>query len=292
MIEALFEGLGLILQWKPLAFMLIGIVVGFWVGLLPGLGGATTLALMLPFIYGMQPVEAFAFLFLVHPQAYQHLGDHQQDQRAHAAIDQRRGDALTLDPELMKYTRTAIGGRVACGQEPHGEHAGQQRNEAVHVRDGELRPPGKPGPAGEEDAQEDAAREQAVRDHARCARGVPVDPVHDVWLATGGLPPDDGAIEPPPSEEPSSSREEELPAECDTLVVDVGVVDVPVAGCPCRATARRTAKPAAAVRATARFAALARLRPASILVACGMSPFSPPSLRRRCEKAKSRRRPL
>src|SRR5687767_9522328 len=46
--------------------MLLGIFLGFWVGLLPGLGGATTLALMLPFIYTMQPVEAFAFLFGMH----------------------------------------------------------------------------------------------------------------------------------------------------------------------------------------------------------------------------------
>jgi TctA family transporter len=46
--------------------MLLGIGVGFWVGLLPGLGGATTLALMLPFIYTMQPVEAFAFLLGMH----------------------------------------------------------------------------------------------------------------------------------------------------------------------------------------------------------------------------------
>jgi TctA family transporter len=66
MIEALFEGLLLVLQWKSLGFMLAGIVLGFWVGLLPGLGGATTLALMLPFIYAMQPVEAFAFLLGMH----------------------------------------------------------------------------------------------------------------------------------------------------------------------------------------------------------------------------------
>jgi len=66
MIEALFEGLFLVLQWKPLAFMMLGIALGFWVGLLPGLGGATTLALMLPFIYAMQPVEAFAFLLGMH----------------------------------------------------------------------------------------------------------------------------------------------------------------------------------------------------------------------------------
>jgi TctA family transporter len=66
MIEAFVEGLFLVLQWKAFAFMLLGIGLGFWVGLLPGLGGATTLALMLPFIYTMQPVEALAFLLGMH----------------------------------------------------------------------------------------------------------------------------------------------------------------------------------------------------------------------------------
>jgi TctA family transporter len=42
--------------------MLVGIAIGFVVGILPGLGGPTTLALMLPFIFKMTPVEAFAFL--------------------------------------------------------------------------------------------------------------------------------------------------------------------------------------------------------------------------------------
>jgi TctA family transporter len=42
--------------------MLIGIGLGFAVGILPGLGGPTTLALMLPFVFKMSPVEAFAFL--------------------------------------------------------------------------------------------------------------------------------------------------------------------------------------------------------------------------------------
>jgi TctA family transporter len=65
-IDALFEGLLLVLQWKAFAFMLLGIVLGFWVGLLPGLGGITTLALMLPFIYAMTPVEGFAFLLGMH----------------------------------------------------------------------------------------------------------------------------------------------------------------------------------------------------------------------------------
>jgi TctA family transporter len=65
-LDALWEGLLLVLQWKAFGFMLLGIGLGFWVGLLPGLGGATTLALMLPFIYTMQPVEAFAFLLGMH----------------------------------------------------------------------------------------------------------------------------------------------------------------------------------------------------------------------------------
>ena len=42
--------------------MLIGAAIGFAVGILPGLGGPTTLALMLPFVLKMNPVEAFAFL--------------------------------------------------------------------------------------------------------------------------------------------------------------------------------------------------------------------------------------
>src|SRR5919109_4238224 len=43
-------------------YMMLGMGIGFAVGILPGLGGATTLALMLPFIYNMDPTTAFAFL--------------------------------------------------------------------------------------------------------------------------------------------------------------------------------------------------------------------------------------
>jgi len=44
------------------SLMLLGILIGLAVGILPGLGGPGTLALMLPFIYKMNSVEAFAFL--------------------------------------------------------------------------------------------------------------------------------------------------------------------------------------------------------------------------------------
>ncbi|HEV8353789.1 MAG TPA: tripartite tricarboxylate transporter permease, partial [bacterium] len=66
MLEALWLGLTEVLQWHALSFMLLGVVIGFWVGLLPGLGGATTLALLLPFVYAMAPVQAFAFLLGMH----------------------------------------------------------------------------------------------------------------------------------------------------------------------------------------------------------------------------------
>ncbi|HBK79219.1 MAG TPA: hypothetical protein DDZ83_05965, partial [Nitrospinae bacterium] len=51
-----------VFTWPAFGLMLLGITVGFGVGILPGLGGPTTLALMLPFIFRMTPVEAFSFL--------------------------------------------------------------------------------------------------------------------------------------------------------------------------------------------------------------------------------------
>jgi len=62
MIDAFVGGLEMIFQLKPFLFLVIGATIGFWVGILPGLGGAPTLALMLPFVYKMTPAEAFPFL--------------------------------------------------------------------------------------------------------------------------------------------------------------------------------------------------------------------------------------
>ncbi len=39
--------------------MLLGVAIGFVVGILPGLGGAVTLALMLPFTFDMDATQAF-----------------------------------------------------------------------------------------------------------------------------------------------------------------------------------------------------------------------------------------
>lgn len=62
MFNAFLSGLYQVFAPTTLGLMMIGIVVGFIVGILPGLGGPTTLALMLPFIFKMSAVEAFAFL--------------------------------------------------------------------------------------------------------------------------------------------------------------------------------------------------------------------------------------
>src|SRR3989337_1595537 len=66
-LNAGYVGLLSILPFTPAGeqaflFMLLGIAIGFVVGILPGLGGATTLVLMLPFTFQMEPTSAFAFL--------------------------------------------------------------------------------------------------------------------------------------------------------------------------------------------------------------------------------------
>lgn len=60
--QASLAGLLQVLAWPALGFLLVGTLVGVAVGLLPGLGGPTTLALMLPLVFRMGPVEAFALL--------------------------------------------------------------------------------------------------------------------------------------------------------------------------------------------------------------------------------------
>ncbi|MBI4322626.1 MAG: tripartite tricarboxylate transporter permease [Chloroflexi bacterium] len=62
MVEAFISGLLQVFTIPAFPLMLIGIAVGFAVGILPGLGGPVALALMLPFVFDMKPVEAFAFL--------------------------------------------------------------------------------------------------------------------------------------------------------------------------------------------------------------------------------------
>lgn len=48
--------------WKTFLFMMIGIVVGMFIGLVPGLSGLSGLGLLLPFAIGQPPEVAFPFL--------------------------------------------------------------------------------------------------------------------------------------------------------------------------------------------------------------------------------------
>lgn len=62
MLESMQTALLGLLSFQHLAFMLLGIVVGLGVGILPGLGGIAGMSLLMPFIYGMDPVSAIAML--------------------------------------------------------------------------------------------------------------------------------------------------------------------------------------------------------------------------------------
>lgn len=62
MLEAFVSGLVDVFTYSTFLLMLLGIAIGFVVGILPGIGSPGAMALMLPFIFTMQPVEAFAFL--------------------------------------------------------------------------------------------------------------------------------------------------------------------------------------------------------------------------------------
>ncbi len=61
-LQCFIMGLIQICNATTFGLMLLGIAIGFAVGILPGLGGPTAMALMLPFVVKMTPVEAFAFL--------------------------------------------------------------------------------------------------------------------------------------------------------------------------------------------------------------------------------------
>jgi putative tricarboxylic transport membrane protein len=62
LLNAFASGFAQVFTGTTFLLMLIGIGIGFVVGILPGLGGPATIALMLPFIVKMPPVQAFALL--------------------------------------------------------------------------------------------------------------------------------------------------------------------------------------------------------------------------------------
>ena len=62
MIEAVLDGLLMVVHWPAIGFLGLGTLIGMWLGAVPGLGGIIGLVLALPFTISMDPVPSFALL--------------------------------------------------------------------------------------------------------------------------------------------------------------------------------------------------------------------------------------
>ena len=59
---ALGEAFGMILQPGVLGYLVLGVVMGLCIGVFPGLGGIAGLSLLLPFMFGMEPLYGLALM--------------------------------------------------------------------------------------------------------------------------------------------------------------------------------------------------------------------------------------
>jgi putative tricarboxylic transport membrane protein len=65
-IDAILGGLALFARTDALIAIMIAVPIGLVFGVLPGLSGLTTLAILIPFIYGMEPFVGLAFVIAAH----------------------------------------------------------------------------------------------------------------------------------------------------------------------------------------------------------------------------------
>ncbi len=68
-ISQLFSGFSELMSWAPLAIILSGVMMGILVGVLPGLSPAMGVALLVPFSYGMSPLNAMIMLVALYSAA-------------------------------------------------------------------------------------------------------------------------------------------------------------------------------------------------------------------------------
>jgi len=66
MIGAAWQGLSSVFQPDAFLLMMVGVVLGNIIGILPGLGGQFLLAVLIPFVFGMNPVSGMALLLGAH----------------------------------------------------------------------------------------------------------------------------------------------------------------------------------------------------------------------------------
>src|SRR6201988_310208 len=62
----LLHGFAVLLTWKRLGLMMVGLVLGVFVGVLPGLGGRNGLAILLPLTFTMAPTSAIVMLSCIY----------------------------------------------------------------------------------------------------------------------------------------------------------------------------------------------------------------------------------
>src|SRR5512132_1971986 len=62
----LLHGFAVLLTWKTLAVMMVGLVLGIFVGVLPGLGGPNGVAILLPLTFTMPPTSAIIMLSCIY----------------------------------------------------------------------------------------------------------------------------------------------------------------------------------------------------------------------------------
>ncbi len=66
MLDAIGGGLLNIINPVTFFWLFLGVAVGLIVGILPGIGGSATLAILLPVVYGLNPTIALVFLIAIH----------------------------------------------------------------------------------------------------------------------------------------------------------------------------------------------------------------------------------
>src|SRR5437762_13615135 len=64
--ELLIYGFGVLLTWKTITLMILGLVLGIFVGVLPGLGGPNGVAILLPLTFMMDPTSAIVMLSCIY----------------------------------------------------------------------------------------------------------------------------------------------------------------------------------------------------------------------------------
>jgi len=62
----LLHGFAVLMTWKTLALMMVGLVLGIFVGVLPGLGGPNGVAILLPLTFTMDPTSAIVMLSCIY----------------------------------------------------------------------------------------------------------------------------------------------------------------------------------------------------------------------------------